>query len=252
VNYTPDAREKLRIVRNNVQMFGARQTMVDALVHLFRRRPDKFDRDHGVSTRLTSGSVLPLEHGIGDAKSVENGHGYEPTDAQVMRHILRFIESSYDVGALSFVDLGSGRGRTLLMASELPFREVIGVELDPMHCDAARENVACYRPRPPRRVRSNVRVCCEDVTHFDYPDSDLLVYMFNPFRGSVFGEVLDNLAKFQRERGRRVTVVLSNPAMEDMLLGHPAFRRSYEFQVIASASSWNLWECDAARPSPRV
>ena len=87
-------------------------------------------------------------------------------------------------------------------------------------------------------------MCCEDDTRFAYPDTDLLVYMFNPFRGSVFRAVLDSLAAFRRDRARRVSVVLSNPTMEDMLLVHPAFRRSYEFQVIASASSWNLWECE--------
>jgi hypothetical protein len=131
-------------------MFGLRQTVIDALVHLLRQRPDRFDRDHGVSTRLTGGTVLPLEGGIGDPTSLENGHGYKPTDALVMRNILRFIESQFSVSELSFVDLGCGRGRALLMASELPFREVIGVELDPAHCVVARQNVEAYRVKPAR------------------------------------------------------------------------------------------------------
>src|SRR5579863_10298253 len=42
----------------------------------------------------------------------------------------------------AFIDLGAGMGRAVLLASEMPFREVIGVELNPTLARIARRNLA--------------------------------------------------------------------------------------------------------------
>jgi predicted RNA methylase len=252
MNYTPGARDKLRIVLNNYEMFGLRQTLRDALAYLLTHSPDPFDDKYGVSTALTSGSVAPLEAGIGDPRSLENGHGYEPTDERSMRHILSYAQARLDLRRFTFIDLGCGKGRAVLMASELPFREVIGVELSPALCEAARQNLASYRPGALRQLsgskgqakqRPQLTIQCADVTQFELPRTDLLIYMFNPFRGSVFQTVLERLATFRATQAHDVYVILNNPVMEDMLREHPAFTKTHEFQVIASGNSWNFWRC---------
>ena len=44
-----------------------------------------------------------------------------------------------------FIDLGSGKGRALLMASDYPFRRIVGVELLPQLHRAAQDNLTKYR-----------------------------------------------------------------------------------------------------------
>ncbi len=44
----------------------------------------------------------------------------------------------------TFIDLGSGKGRVLLMASEYPFQKIIGVEFMPELHRAAQKNIAGY------------------------------------------------------------------------------------------------------------
>ena len=134
MNYTPNAREKLTIVKNNFEMFGVKQTLRDALGFLLTRVSDNFDEKYGVSTVQTSGSTEPLDPTIGDSASIDNGHGYEPTQERVMRHILEYVQAELDPSQLTFLDLGCGKGRAVLMASELPFREVLGVDLSPELC----------------------------------------------------------------------------------------------------------------------
>ena len=46
----------------------------------------------------------------------------------------------------AFVDMGSGKGRALLVASELPFAKIVGVELSQELHQIAEENVRRYRP----------------------------------------------------------------------------------------------------------
>ena len=266
MNYTPNAREKLAIVLNNFEMFGVQRTVRDALGYLLTRVSDNFDEKYGVSTELESAATEPLEPGLGDAVSIDNGHGYEPTQERVMRHILDYVRAHVDPTEFTFVDLGCGKGRAVLMASELPFREVIGVDIAPDLCKVAEQNVASYFRRSENgtggkngiagkkgttqrrsggapRLQSKVTITCADVTRYDFPETDLLVYMFNPFRGAVFRSALDRVAAFQRRTGRRAYIALSNPASEDQLESHPAFTKEYEFQVIWSGSSWNFWCC---------
>lgn len=250
MNYTPNAREKLSIVMNNLQMFGAKQTVRDALGFLLTRVSDNFDEKYGVSTVLSSGSTEPLDPGIGDSVSIDNGHGYEPTQERVMRHILDYVGGRLEPREFTFLDLGCGKGRAVLMASELPFREVIGVDLSPELCRVAEQNLGRYfgsrrrwRSGPPLERRAPVSIECADVTRYQYPATDLLVYMFNPFRGAVFRNVLDRLTESRREKPRRVYIALSNPSSEDQLEAHDAFAKLYEFQVIWAGCSWNFWEC---------
>lgn len=261
MNYTPDLRQKLSIVLNNFRVFGLRQTILHALAYLCSRSRDTFDERHGVSTVLTGGSVGPLEPGVGDPISRDSGHGYEPTDERVMRHILRELVSRFDISRFTFVDLGCGKGRAVLMASELPFERVIGVEISPAHCEAARQNIASYRRSPARRLGNGKvsvdqsasvapSVVCADVTRYEFPRSDLIVYLFNPFRGAVFRTTMDRLAAFQVAEQRRVYVVLMNPAIEDLLLENPAFTKCHEVQVITAGHSWNLWQCHTRRAMP--
>lgn len=68
--------------------------------------------------------------------------------------IRRAIASLPELDGYSFVDLGCGKGRPLLVASEFPFRHVVGVELSPDLCDIARKNATSIHRRFPERRRS--------------------------------------------------------------------------------------------------
>ena len=56
----------------------------------------------------------------------------------------------------TFVDLGSGKGRTLLMASDYPFRRIIGVELLPSLHQIAQENLRQYKSESAEMFRAGI------------------------------------------------------------------------------------------------
>ena len=86
-----------------------------------------------------------------------------------------------------FLDLGSGMGRMVLEAARYPFHRVIGVELVTEMHQFAEQNLRSYRGR--LRCR-DVLLVNSDVEHDEIPDDVTVVYMFNPFRGSIFGTAL--------------------------------------------------------------
>ena len=55
-----------------------------------------------------------------------SGGQYQPSEPALFHEILDSLPVAVD--GFTFIDLGSGKGRTLLMASEYPFRRIIGVE----------------------------------------------------------------------------------------------------------------------------
>ena len=91
----------------------------------------------------------------------------------------------------TFIDLGSGKGRALLMAAEYPFRRIIGVELMPGLHQACVENIEATRQARPETPP--IEALCMDARDFQFPLEPLVVYLFNPFPESVFAAVLSNL-----------------------------------------------------------
>ncbi|HEX3467874.1 MAG TPA: class I SAM-dependent methyltransferase, partial [Candidatus Elarobacter sp.] len=102
----------------------------------------------------------------------------------------------------TFVDLGAGMGRVVLLAARRPFRAVIGVEISPALVEIARENLASARD--PRRVARDVKIVRADAAAYAPPRGDLVVYLYNPFRGPVLDAVLARLAA----AGERANVAL--------------------------------------------
>lgn len=241
---------RFRVLTNNVQMLGVRQTVRDLLAAWLNTPPkDDFDAKYGVETRLC---VSAQDAGIPQGVLLTNAVRYAPIPERVMRHFLDRVAQRIDVQRCKFIDLGCGKGRAVMLASELPFREVIGVELSPSLCESARANWLRYRASRPRASRANsarvqhVTIHCSNGAEYAFPDGDLLIYMFRPFMGSVFRQAMERICAAKDASPRRILLALCHPREEFVLENHPRFEKQLEHQVVAESFSWNLWECRPA------
>jgi SAM-dependent methyltransferase len=89
-----------------------------------------------------------------------------------------------------FVDLGCGKGRVLLLASRMPFREAIGVELNPRLAGIASANLDRWRKQ--QEITTPTSVCCADAVSSvkTLLDGPTLLYLYHPFTPSVLRELL--------------------------------------------------------------
>jgi len=163
-----------------------------------RRAGQRFDAEHGVTTEalVFLGELDP--EAIGD--SLEHATHYEPTPVAQADSLLD--ASPLRPESATFVDLGAGMGRVVMLAARRPFRAVIGVEISPALVEVARENLATGRD--PRRVVRDVKIVRADAAEYTLPRGDLVVYMYNPFRGPVLDAVVARL----RDAGDRAEVVV--------------------------------------------
>jgi hypothetical protein len=163
-----------------------------------------FDWEHRVDT--TEATVSFRNRLLGIFHSA-----YQPTAPEAFHEMIGQLEIDYS--QFTFIDLGSGKGRTLLMASEYPFRQVLGVELLPELHHIALENIAKYKGGVSHRVQS----ICTDARSFVFPSHPTVLFLFNPFPQTVLEDVLKRLMQSLETHPRPVYLIYHNPVLELVL-----------------------------------
>jgi len=123
---------------------------------------------------------------------------YQPTP---VRHALRMIERSGLSADDVLVDFGSGLGQFCLVATILTGARVVGLELESVYVDRARECAA------------DLRLNSVEFLQGDAQSADLstgtVFHLYTPFTGSILRTVLDRLR--QESTKRPITICTLGP-----------------------------------------
>ena len=242
---TPAVREKVSLPatvkswwRTETDRVGTRRTLVlfASLLAQFLRdsTPSKrkqrygdvdFDWDYRVDT--TGATVGWRDRFLGLFHSA-----YQPTDPGLFHEMLAGLR--INVGEFTFIDIGSGKGRVLLMAADYPFRRILGVEFFPSLHRIAIDNI--------RNYKSDTQKCfalesmCADACLFEFPPDPTLLYLFNPLPEAGLRELLLNLERSVDEHPRPVLVLYSNPLLENVFSGSTCFNK------VAGTHQYSIYE----------
>ena len=190
-----------------------------------------YDCDYGVDTTWAR---LPLGVRL---REIFCERQYQPTVPDEFREIMERID--IDWNEYTFIDLGSGKGRALLLASEYPFRRVIGVEVQHDLHLIAEKNIAGFESE--RKVCSDIRSYAGDAREFEFPNEPIFLYLFNPFPEYVLKTVTENLQRSLEQNPREVIVIYNTPECGFLLNEAKALKRAivterYSIYVSAAAS----------------
>lgn len=166
---------------------------------------------------------------------------YQPTVPEEFAEIMQQL-ARVDFTHFTFVDLGSGKGRALLMAAEYPFQRILGVEVQPELHAIAEENLCKLR-----QARPALSLCSllQDAREFIWPPAPLIVYMFNPFPDYVLAAVLNNI-KESLARHPRPLYLIYNAPFEQHVLERAGFLR-----CLAQTSQYAIYASAKASPGRR-
>lgn len=184
-----------------------------------------YDWEHRVDT--TSANVSWRGRLIGLLNS-----SYQPIEPELFHEMLNSL--GIDYSRFTFIDIGSGKGRAILMASEYPFRKVIGIELLPELDGIAHENIRKF-PGEKRRCVA-VQALCGDATNFNFPSEPLVIFMFHPLPEAGFRRVLSNLQNWAAEFSEEGWLIYANPLFEKIVLESGLFRRTagtHQYSIFA-------------------
>jgi SAM-dependent methyltransferase len=201
-----------------------------------------YDWDHRVNT--TSAGVGWRDRLLGMFHSP-----YQPTEPALFREMLDALHqhADLDFADFTYLDLGSGKGRTLLMASDYPFRRIVGVELLQALNRIAQENLREYKNDAQRCFA--IESICADASSFPLPDGPLVLYLFNPLPEAALLTVTFNLEQRLRTDSQPVYVLYHNPLLEHVLHESAGLRKifgTHQYSIYAGGAALSTIEASKA------
>lgn len=207
-----------------------------------------FDERFGTDT---SGSVEVDALGFSDARVNEQAIRYLPSPDHLTRWLLRAVKLEHR--EFVFIDVGCGKGRVVAVASEFPFRTVIGIDLSPELVATAERNAGILARRFPERPPIKAEVA--DASVFAFPNQPLLVHLYHPFQSSILHKMLENLRQSVQACPRRVVVayLLYTSAIDDVLAvfaHHPWMPLVRREGSLLGHHDWLIFDSHNAPPLP--
>lgn len=174
-----------------------------------RKREREFDARFGVETA----GIIELAQLRIESRHRQHGVEYEQTKPAAFDTLMKPLQIRFE--DFTFVDFGSGKGRALLLASDYPFRRIIGVEFAVELHEAAQLNIARYRSATQRCHA--IEVFCQDAAEFVLPPEPTVFYFYNPFDATVMKQVLANIRASLAVHPRPVFLLYCNHLHRDLV-----------------------------------
>ena len=170
---------------------------------------------HGIHTATGLSGYVSVD-GAAAIADAAAANPYVPTPFGTLRRLFAALPS--DMSRYSFIDFGSGKGRTLIVAAQRGFKDVIGVEFADILHQAAERNITAAGLAG--RARS---VLC-DAREFAIPDGPCVLFFFNPFGQQIMDPVARNIALSFAAAPRPIIVALYNETVPGAFDRHAIFR----------------------------
>jgi len=159
------------------------------------------ERELGIRT---FGAHAPADLSI-EADSKMGGHLYQPSSSVIFEKAMN--ELPFNFSDKVFLDIGSGKGRALILAAEAGFKKVIGVEYAEELNDIAYTNIETVKSRFPNTEFSLQE---GDALTYDIPANVDVIYLFNPFDEEAVTGLLKKV-KPAFERSKPMYLVYVHP-----------------------------------------
>jgi SAM-dependent methyltransferase len=192
-----------------------------------------FDAKHGVDT---SGLIERAHLLTGHANDVSNTAYFGVPPSRFEAAIERWrVEQTASTELYRFVDVGCGKGRAVMLASRMPFRDVVGIELSEKLAQIARSNLEQWRSQTETTVPTSI-VCADAPTAVRaLLNGPTLLYLYNPFQGPVLRELLQAILAGSATLLAPIDILYLYPEHEEVFSEFPQFERLWHDHIRLAA-----------------
>jgi len=163
----------------------------------------QFDRKFNVRT----GFIVSSDDLDFDDLDVQSQAGrYRPTPPFTIIQGLKKLRrlSGRDFSEEGFIDYGCGAGRVLIIAAELGFVDITGIELSPSLVETCKSNIGAYAPTNPA---SKLTVIKRNAMEYVPPTNATVFFFFVPFGADIYRKVMVRIRESIEELPRVVYIV---------------------------------------------
>lgn len=184
-----------RLSSSNVLHFKAMNPLVSKGFRIFRDEgfkgiysrfhrtascADGFDETHNIET----GEPIPIWK-LGKLNDLSEASPYQAITLETFDEMMQHLPVRPE--AHTFVDLGCGKGKALILALERGFKKAVGVEFSYTLCAASMMNLSALG------MRGRSEIVLGSASEYRFPEEPTVIFMFNPFGPKVLREVLQHI-----------------------------------------------------------
>ena len=188
---------------------GIRRAVTSVCCYFLANDGRKLERKYGLDIQ---GSVL-LDELMIDSEHKSQGFFYGASPARLVRLFLANLP--HDLSDYVFVDVGSGKGLVLLLASGYKFKKILGLEFAKELHDIAIANIEKFKC--PNQRCHDIQSICMDATNFEIPSGNCVLFFGNPFSEAVMEKLLGNINESCRRDGQKMFVAFQQLVEEDAI-----------------------------------
>ena len=173
----------------------------------FRRALAQRDARYDADNRVDTTSFVDLKKLSIASANRQYAIPHIATDPEEFTRAMAMLPIRHE--EFTFIDLGSGKGRALLLAAKFPFRRLIGVEFARELHEIAETNL--LNRRNADGTRPHFQLHCMDATEFEFPAEPLVLFLYNPFGSEIISRVAQRLLDSYSVCSRAIYVLYINP-----------------------------------------
>ena len=129
-----------------------------------------------------------------------------------------------------FIDIGSGKGRVLLIAADYGFKKIKGIEFSKSLCAKAENNILRFRKK--KKVATEIAIINIDAKDYQFEDDESVFFLFNPFDDIILKEVLDNIYISLKRHKRQIWMIYANAVHKNLIENTMNIVNSYSYNIL--------------------
>jgi SAM-dependent methyltransferase len=193
-----------------------------------------FDQIHGTDTS----GLVPARDLVTGHPNDEHVTAYYGVAPSILRTLVQHWLATappHHITDYTFLDIGAGKGRAVLLASEFPFRQVIGVELNPAMATIARTNAETWNRAhaadPTASATAPIQIIQDDALNLNLSGTPTLIFLFHPFEDPVLKSLLRCIETAFADKPDSLDILYVNAENGPTLNRHPAFALLWQGQI---------------------
>lgn len=200
-------------------------------IHAARPAPvHPFDQLHGTDT----GGLIPgpkLVTGHPNDAYVTAYYAVAPSILNRLLDLWQQTPPPLPIDRYTLLDVGAGKGRAILTAAEHPFRQVVGIELNPRLAAVARANMAAFADSPNASPLAPITLLEGDALEVPLPDGPTVALLFHPFEIPVLRKFIYRLEQHFADHAGQLDLLYVNAEHDHIIVRNMAFTRLFNGMV---------------------
>lgn len=186
-------------VLKKIQSEGVKNTLLAAVSNIY-------DRYYDLKFNIDTIAWVSNEELVKVDQVAIHASCYQATKVLPLRQLFKTLKLPKNQ---VIIDIGSGKGRVLFVASEFNFKTVRGIELSKSLCEIAQQNIINFTKKKKVNVQFEITNC--DATSYQFKDDEYVFFLYNPFNEHVMSTVLDHINDSLKRNKRAIKIIYAYP-----------------------------------------